>query len=37
MTEFIGLFDTERDYTLKFTITHTHASAHSDVFTAVAW
>jgi hypothetical protein len=35
MTEFIGLFDTARDYTLQFTITH--ASVHSLVFSAVAW
>jgi hypothetical protein len=37
MTEFIVLFDTSRDYTLHFTITHTHTSVHSHVFTAVAW
>jgi hypothetical protein len=24
MTEFIRLFDTERDYTSQFTVTHTH-------------
>jgi hypothetical protein len=35
MTGLIGLFDTRRDYTLQFTITHT--SVHSHVFTAVAW
>jgi hypothetical protein len=26
MTGFIGLFDTARDYTLRFTVTHTLAS-----------
>jgi hypothetical protein len=28
---FIELLDTVRDYTLQFTITYTHASAHSHV------
>jgi hypothetical protein len=35
---FIGLFNTARDYTLQFSITHTqthtHASVHSHVFTS---
>jgi hypothetical protein len=31
MIEFIGLFDTERDYALQFTITHTHT--HRQVAT----
>jgi hypothetical protein len=35
MAGFIGVFDTARDYNLQFTIKHT--SAHSHVFTAVAW
>jgi hypothetical protein len=37
--EFIGLFDTARNYTSQFTVTHTHThtSVHSHVFTAVAW
>jgi hypothetical protein len=30
-----GLFDTARDYTLQFTVTHT--SVHSQVITVVAW
>jgi hypothetical protein len=34
MIGFIGLFDTVRDYTWQFTITHTHASVHSHVFTS---
>jgi hypothetical protein len=29
---FIGLFDTARDYTLQFTITHTHTLVSSHVF-----
>jgi hypothetical protein len=29
---FIGLFDTVCDYTLQFTITHTHARTHALVF-----
>jgi hypothetical protein len=36
MTRFIAHFDTARDYTLQFTITHTHTSVHSHVFTADA-
>jgi hypothetical protein len=36
MTGFIGPFDTARDYTLQFTVTHAHASVHSHVFTSVA-
>jgi hypothetical protein len=35
VTGFIVHFDTVRDYTLQFTITHT--SVHSHVFTTVAW
>jgi hypothetical protein len=35
MTGFIGYFDTARDYTLQFNVTHT--SVHSYVLTAVAW
>jgi hypothetical protein len=34
VTGFIALFDTAREYTLQFTITHT--GVHSHVFTAVA-
>jgi hypothetical protein len=34
MTEFIAHFDTARDYTLQFTVTHTLVSSH--VITAVA-
>jgi hypothetical protein len=34
MKGFIGLFDTARDYTLQFTITHTQTSVHSHVFTS---
>jgi hypothetical protein len=37
MIGFIGLFDAARGYTLQYTVTHTHTSAHSHVFTAVAW
>jgi hypothetical protein len=36
MTLFIAHFDTARDYTLEFTITHKHTSV-IPVFTAVAW
>jgi hypothetical protein len=41
MTEFIGLYDTARDRTLQFTVTHTHTHTHthiihSHVLTAVA-
>jgi hypothetical protein len=32
MIGFIGLFDTARDYTLQFIITHTHT--HTSVFTS---
>jgi hypothetical protein len=35
MTRFIAHFDTARDYTLQFTITHTNV--HSNVFIVVAW
>jgi hypothetical protein len=35
MIRFIGLFDTARDNTLLFTITHTSVHSHSSV--AVAW
>jgi hypothetical protein len=31
----IAHFDTARDYTLQFTVTHT--SIHSHVFTTVVW
>jgi hypothetical protein len=34
MIGFIGLFDTSRDCTLQFTITHTHTSVYSHVFTS---
>jgi hypothetical protein len=34
MLEFVGLFDTSRDYTLQVTITHAHTSAHIHVFTS---
>jgi hypothetical protein len=33
MIGFIELFDTTRDYTLQFTITHTHACVHNHVYT----
>jgi hypothetical protein len=33
-TGFIGLFDTARDYTSQFTITHTHTSIHNHVFSS---
>jgi hypothetical protein len=36
MIGFTGLFDTVCDYTLQFTITHTHSSVHNHVFTVVA-
>jgi hypothetical protein len=29
MIGFIGLFETERDYTLQFTVTHTHTHTHT--------
>jgi hypothetical protein len=32
MSGFVGLFDTARDYTLQFTITHTNV--HCNVFTS---
>jgi hypothetical protein len=32
---FIAHFDTARDYTLQFTIRHTHISVHSNVFTSL--
>jgi hypothetical protein len=36
MIGFIGLFDIARDYTLQFSIihTHTHTSVHSHIFTS---
>jgi hypothetical protein len=37
VTQFIAHFDTAHDYTLQFTVTHTHTSVHSHVFTAIAW
>jgi hypothetical protein len=33
ITGFIGLFDTTRDYTLRFTVTHAHARTHTLVST----
>jgi hypothetical protein len=36
MTRFVAHFDTARDYTLQFTITHIYTSVHSHVFTAIA-
>jgi hypothetical protein len=36
-TGFIGPFVTTGDYTLQFTITHTHTSVDSDVSIAVTW
>jgi hypothetical protein len=36
MIEFIGLFDTARDYNSQYIVTHTHTSVHGHVFTAVA-
>jgi hypothetical protein len=37
MTRFIAHFDSARDYTLQFTVTHSHTSVYSQFFTAVAW
>jgi hypothetical protein len=37
ITGFIGHFDTARDYTVQFTITHTNTSVHNYLFTAVVW
>jgi hypothetical protein len=37
MISFITHFDTSRDYTLQFTITHTYTNVHNHVFTVVAW
>jgi hypothetical protein len=34
MTEFIGLFDTARDCTLQFTVTHTHTHTHTHTIAA---
>jgi hypothetical protein len=34
MTEFVGLFDTARDYTLQFTIGHSRSSQSATVFTS---
>jgi hypothetical protein len=40
MTGFIGLSDTERDFTLRYTVTHKHTHTHVYTVTSslvVAW